>query len=101
MTADCTTQSDNHFYFFGFGGTSTAAPAFAGMLALVQQKTGSRLGQAAKDLYDLYNGTHASAIFHDITVGNISVPCTTGTPNCHDQHRRPPLPHRLRHPRRL
>ena len=77
VTANCTTQSDNHFYFGGVGGTSTSAPAFAGILALVQQKTGSRLGQAAKELYDLYNSTHASAIFHDVTTGNISVPCAS------------------------
>ena len=82
VTANCTTQSDGNFYFEGFGGTSTSAPAFAGILALVQQKTGSRLGLAAKELYDLYNGTHASAVFHDVTVGNISVACTSGTPNC-------------------
>jgi trimeric autotransporter adhesin len=83
VTANCTTQSDGHFYFFGFGGTSTSAPAFAGILAMVQQKVGSRIGQqAAQGLYDLYNGSHASAVFHDITVGNISVPCLSGTPNC-------------------
>lgn len=82
VTADCSNQSDGHFYFFGYGGTSTSAPAFAGILALVQQKTGGRLGQAAKELYDLYNGSHASTIFHDITVGNTSVPCDTGTPDC-------------------
>jgi subtilase family serine protease len=69
-------------YFDGFGGTSTAAPAFAGILALVQQKTGSRLGQAAQTLYSLYNGTHGSAIFHDVTVGNNSVPCTSGSSKC-------------------
>jgi subtilase family serine protease len=82
VTADCSTQSDGHFYFFGFGGTSAATPAFAGMLALAQEKTGARLGIAAKELYDLYNGSHASEIFHDISVGNISVPCDAGTPDC-------------------
>ena len=83
VTADCTNQTDGHFYFFGFGGTSTSAPAFAGILALVQQGYGKgRLGQAAKNLYDLYNGSNASAIFHDVTIGNISVPCQTGTPDC-------------------
>jgi len=82
VTANCTTQSNNNFYFFGFGGTSTAAPAFAGMLALVQQKTNGRLGQASKDLYDLFNGTHSASIFHDTTVGNNSVPCLSGSPNC-------------------
>jgi len=70
--------------FDGFGGTSTAAPAFAGILALVQQKTGSRLGQAAAVLYNLYNGSHSSSIFHDVTVGNNSVPCTSGSSNCSD-----------------
>ena len=82
VTADCSTQSNGQFYFGGYGGTSTAAPAFAGILAMVQQKTGSRLGQAAKDLYDLYNGAHASQIFHDTVVGNISVPCGVNTANC-------------------
>jgi Pro-kumamolisin, activation domain/Bacterial Ig-like domain (group 3) len=82
VTANCSNQSDGHFYFFGFGGTSTAAPAFAGMLALLQQKTGGKLGQAVSGFYDLYNGAHASAIFHDITAGNISVPCESGTPDC-------------------
>jgi hypothetical protein len=82
VTANCTTQSDGSFYFLGFGGTSTAAPAFAGVLALVEQKTGGRLGQAAVELYDLYNGSHGTSVFHDITVGNNSVPCTSGTSNC-------------------
>ena len=82
VTANCTAQSNGQFYFFGYGGTSTSTPAFAGVLALVQQKTGSRLGLAAQTLYDLYNGANAASIFHDITVGNNSVTCTTGTPNC-------------------
>jgi hypothetical protein len=81
-TANCATQSGGSFYFGAFGGTSTAAPSFAGILALVQQKTGSRLGQAAQELYVLYNGSHASSIFHDVTAGNNSVPCNSGTPNC-------------------
>ena len=70
------------FFFAAFGGTSTSAPAFAGILALVQQKTGGRLGLATKVLYDLFNGSHAGAIFHDVTVGNNSVPCTNGSKDC-------------------
>jgi subtilase family serine protease len=81
-TLNCSNITDG--YFDGFGGTSTAAPAFAGILALVQQKTGSRLGQAASVLYSLFNGSHSSSIFHDVTVGNNSVPCTSGTSNCSD-----------------
>jgi subtilase family serine protease len=78
----CIKQSDGSWYILGMGGTSAATPAFAGILALVEQKTGDRLGQAAQTLYELYNGSHSSAIFHDVTVGNISVPCTSGTANC-------------------
>ncbi len=81
-TYNCSSISGGNFD--GYGGTSTAAPAFAGILALVQQKTGSRLGQAAQELYALYNGSHASAIFHDVTTGNNSVPCNSGTSNCVD-----------------
>lgn len=72
----------------GIGGTSASAPALAGILALVQQKMGGggaahRLGaDGAKTLYDLFNGAHASVVFHDITQGNNSVPCTSGSPNC-------------------
>ena len=81
-TTNCETQNGGGFSFAGYGGTSTSAPAFAGILALVQQKTGARLGQADMNLYRLYNGPDTSAIFHDTTTGNISVPCTSGTPNC-------------------
>lgn len=79
--ANCATMTGGGFAFYGFGGTSASTPAVAGILALVQQKTGSRLGLAAKELYDLFNGAHASAIFHEAT-GNNSVVCTPGTPNC-------------------
>ena len=66
----------------GVGGTSASAPAFAGILALVNQKIGAtkRLGQPNWILYDLAK-THPE-IFHQIKSGNISVVCTAGTPNC-------------------
>lgn len=83
--ANCATQSNGSFYFEAFGGTSTSAPTFAGIMALVEQKTGGRLGQAAEGLQQLYalgNGAHATSVFHDITVGNISVPCKSGSLNC-------------------
>jgi hypothetical protein len=91
MPANCAKQTDGTFPFFGFGGTSTAAPAFAGILAIVQQSNNKgRLGQAAKQLYDLYNlattTPSAALIFNDITVGNNSVYClnpAVGTsPDC-------------------
>lgn len=66
--------------FSGAGGTSAAAPAFAGILALAVQKTGGRLGQADSVLYQLAKA-HPS-YFHDVTAGNNSVPCAAGSSNC-------------------
>jgi hypothetical protein len=67
------------------GGTSFAAPAFAGLLAIMEQKfaTGGGLGNINPALYQLAanSSTYASA-FHDITTGNNKVPCTTGSPGC-------------------
>jgi hypothetical protein len=66
-----------------FGGTSFVAPSLAGILALVEQKLGTgALGNIGPTLYGLANGPTASSIFHDIITGNISVPCSQGTPNC-------------------
>jgi subtilase family serine protease len=78
---NCVANSNNPptFAFAAFGGTSTAAPAFAGILALVQQKAGGRLGLAAQELYDLFNSSKASLVFHDVTAGNNSVVCTSGS----------------------
>jgi hypothetical protein len=68
--------------FDGVGGTSAAAPAFAGMLALVSQSLGGvRLGQANNVLYSLAKGSSASGIFHPVA-GNNSVPCATGSLDC-------------------
>jgi subtilase family serine protease len=82
LANNCAPQSDGSFDFAAYGGTSTSAPAFAGILALVEQSIGGRLGQAATQLYNLYNGSHASQIFHDVTRGNNSASCKQGSPNC-------------------
>ena len=67
--------------FDGAGGTSAATPAFAGMLALVVQATGSRLGNVNNVLYTLAANKY-STVFHDVTSGNNAVVCTSGTPDC-------------------
>jgi len=72
--------------FGAAGGTSASAPAFAAMLALVAQAHGSpsdnyRLGQADNILYQLARSQY-SKVFHDVTTGNNSVPCSVGSPNC-------------------
>jgi len=82
--------------FQGVGGTSAAAPAFAGVMALVNQKTGQRQGNANFVLYQLYKKnaagtictsnaaavTATGCIFYDTVTGNNSVACQGGTPNC-------------------
>ena len=79
---DCVSPAaGNGFNLTGLGGTSAASPAFAGILALVMQSVGSRLGQADYVLYDLAKSKY-STVFHDVTTGDNSVSCTSGTPNC-------------------
>jgi hypothetical protein len=85
-STDCQPSSgfDNNTTFTGVGGTSAAAPAFAGMLALVaQSQGGARLGQADYVLYNLAGQAALyGTVFHDVTAGNNSVVCTSGSPDC-------------------
>jgi hypothetical protein len=65
------------------GGTSASSPSFAGLMALVNQKTGTSWGNANTKFYSLANAQYtgaagAATIFHDITSGNNSVPGVTG-----------------------
>jgi subtilase family serine protease len=77
----------------GVGGTSASAQAFAGIMALVVQKTGNRQGiGAATAMYELaakqsVAGCNSSApastcVFNDVTKGTISQPCVKNSPNC-------------------
>ena len=81
----------------GFGGTSVSSPIWAGIQALVNQKTGQRWGNANTVYYaiasneyggsgnatcnsSLGNGVGSSCVFYDVTQGSIYLPCaTTGT----------------------
>jgi hypothetical protein len=82
--------------FQGAGGTSFAAPAFAGIIAMVNQKTSQSQGQGNAN-YVLYPlaatsgnscASNSSAvgstncIFYDIQTGDNSVACMAGSPNC-------------------
>jgi subtilase family serine protease len=83
-------------------GTSFAAPAFAGIEALIVQAVGTgRLGNAAPGLYQvaalqfaspvlqphcnagLGNRISTACVFNSITYGTNDVPCLAGTPDCH------------------
>ncbi len=62
------------------GGTSAASPSFAGLMALVNQQTGARQGNANTTFYALatLQGSGGLSYFHDIVNGNNSVPGLTG-----------------------
>jgi hypothetical protein len=70
----------NNKYLTVAGGTSFAAPIFAGMVALVNQAKGYTSGQGLVNptLYTLAaNSTTYASAFHDVTSGNNY--CTAGT----------------------
>jgi hypothetical protein len=89
---------DVHNAIEAAGGTSFASPVFAGILALVQQKTASQQGNVNYTLYKLaaaqYSGPAAASctssgavagnacMFYDITDGTIAVPCLSGSRSC-------------------
>ena len=62
------------------GGTSAATPAFAGVMALVNQQTASRQGNANTTLYALaaLQANGGQSYFHDTTSGNNTVPGVAG-----------------------
>jgi subtilase family serine protease len=64
-----------------FGGTSFGAPTFAGIVALINQKTNSTgQGNVNSLLYPLAAGEPSA--FHDVSTGNNSVPCKMGSTDC-------------------
>jgi hypothetical protein len=91
-----------YYDFFGIGGTSSAAPTFAGMMALVNQNIAvnqpslsPRQGNADYVLYNLASAQtkaetscnsstvpNSACTFNDITKGNNSVPCAGGSFGC-------------------
>jgi subtilase family serine protease len=81
--------------FLGAGGTSFGSPTFAGIMAMVAQKTQSRQGNANFVFYKLAAGENLAncnstgtslpantCIFNDVTIGTNIVPCVAGSPNC-------------------
>lgn len=83
----------NSSNFVNIGGTSASSPAFAGLVALVDQKMASRQGNPNFILYKLAaqqpasscnstTGPATNCAFNDVTSGTIAMPCATGTLNC-------------------
>ena len=74
----------------GIGGTSASTPAFAGIMALIDQKTNSRQGNPNYIIYKLAaqqpaTGCNSSTppattcVFNDVTAGTIAMPCFKGS----------------------
>jgi subtilase family serine protease len=81
------------FSFGGAGGTSASSPAFAAIMALINQNNGRQgnpnptlykiaatSGQSCNSSTELLTGSTCS--FNDVTKGNNSVPCVGNSPNC-------------------
>lgn len=84
ITGSCSNgfRDSSDEYLTVAGGTSFAAPIFAGMLAIINQKQNS-IGQGVVNstLYALAaNSTNYASAFHDITSG--SNKCTAGSSYC-------------------
>ncbi len=63
------------------GGTSAAAPAMAGIVAIMNQYLGVKgLGNINPGLYRL--AQNAPAAFHDVTAGGNVQPCAAGSQDC-------------------
>ena len=78
--APCTITS-GQFTFIPSGGTSTSTPSFAGIAALLNQKTGVAHGNMNPRLYALA-GNPGAGIFHDVTVATSGVTnCSLATPS--------------------
>lgn len=56
--------------FYIFAGASEGAPAWAGVVALVNQAVGHPVGQFQPWLYAHVTYTGANPLFHDITIGS-------------------------------
>ena len=83
IVASCTSGfRDSSSNLDAVGGTSAAAPTFAGIIALLNQHLGaSGLGNINPSLYSL--AASNSTAFHDVPPGsNNIVPCTSGTLDC-------------------
>jgi subtilase family serine protease len=75
------------------GGTSVDSQIFGGMLALITQKVGGRIGNANPVLYAMGNNatyytpgatiaTNSNVVFNDIISGDNKQSCSAGTPDC-------------------
>jgi uncharacterized protein YceK len=94
--ATCSYDSKSEPFAQEVGGTSVATPAMAGVMALINQKTGASQGNPNAELYKLaakqtYSNCSAETVttssncyFNDVDTGTNAMPCDfiDGSPNC-------------------
>jgi hypothetical protein len=101
--AQCSYSNPSVVFYQEVGGTSVATPAMAGVMALINQKTGASQGFANPELYKLaatqtysecsaesVSASSTTCMFNDIDQGTNAMPCDDGiytsttytTPNC-------------------
>jgi hypothetical protein len=91
LAGSCVPNAQGEITFYGVAGTSASTPAFAGMMSLVANRAGTRLGAPNYVLYRLAaaenlaqcNASSSSlpastCVLNDVTVGNNAVPGETG-----------------------
>ncbi len=93
-TNGCDYTNPNYVIYQEIAGTSAASPYMAGVMALIEQKTGSSQGLANPTFYQLAAkeslsacnastvGNGSSCVFYDVTSGNNAQDCTTGDLDC-------------------
>jgi kumamolisin len=75
LMSDDTDTNGGYFVFFralwrrGWGGTSFAAPEWAGFLALLEQQRGGTIPSPLITLYQLAQTSQYDSVFHDIAKG--------------------------------
>ena len=96
----CNYNVVNDVFGNAYGGTSVAAPAMAGIIALAEQVKGVPLGNPAPRLYQiaqlqftnpllvsrcnssLGNKISGACVFYDVTAGDNAEPCVKGSVDC-------------------
>lgn len=91
----CDYSSTSEPIYEEVGGTSVSSPIMAGVMALINQKTGVSQGNPNAELYALaaqqnYSGcssetvsaSNASCVFNDVDSGTNAMPCLAGSPDC-------------------
>jgi subtilase family serine protease len=90
----CSYSANSENTYQEVGGTSVASPAMAGVMALINQKSGSAQGSPNTKLYALaaeqnYGSCSSESVtvssscyFNDVDKGTNAMPCAAGSPNC-------------------